>query len=427
VAERTAIASSRVLLEGALQPATVVIADGTIADVLPGTRLPAAEDVGDLVVMPALVDTHVHVNEPGRTDWEGFATATAAAAAGGVALIVDMPLNSIPPTTTVSALRLKQDAARSAPAVDIGFWGGIVPGSVEEVASLAAAGVFGFKVFLAPSGVDEFPCIAMESLDAVLEATAAVGLPLLVHAEAPGRITELVDSDADYPTYLASRPPQAETEAIAALIAAVGRTGAAAHVLHLSAAAALPALAAARVAGLPITVETCPHYLALCAEEVPPGRFDFKCAPPIREATNREMLWEGLASGVIDMVVSDHSPCQPALKSGGFGRAWGGIASLELRLPVVWTAAAERGFGIPDIASWLCSGPAALIGRRATVAPGASADLVVWDPEATFVVDPAELRQRHPTSPYAGRRLRGRVARTIVRGGAGPGTLVARR
>ena len=423
MSETVAIASSRVLVGTSLIPATVVIGDEVITEVTPGGPTGEAEDLGDLVIMPALVDTHVHVNDPGRTEWEGFTTATAAAAAGGVAFIVDMPLNSIPPTTTVAALRIKQKAAKRG-MVDMGFWGGIVPGSLGDVAALAAAGVFGFKVFLVPSGVNEFPCIALRDLDAALEAVAEVGLPLLVHAEAPGPIEAAPPPGADYASYLASRPPEAEVEAIEALIAAVRRTGGTAHVLHLSAAAAVPALTAARADGLPITVETCPHYLALCAEDVPQGGLDFKCAPPIREAANREALWRALATGVIDMVVSDHSPCPASLKADGFANAWGGIGSLELRLPVVWTEASARGHGIADVARWLCSGPGSLVGRSATIRPGEPADLVVWDPEATFIVDPDRLAQRHKITPYAGRTLRGAVTRTLVRGRPGPGKLV---
>ena len=420
------IASRRVLVDGRLIPATIKIDGPVIAAVVPGPPLPGVEDLGDLVVMPALVDTHVHVNEPGRTAWEGFASATAAAAAGGVALIVDMPLNSIPPTTTVDALHLKKAAAEPVSMVDVGFWGGVVPGNLENIESLAAEGVFGFKSFLVPSGVDEFPPIEIDDLVAVLTATARVDRPLLVHAEAPGPIQSAPAAGHDYASYLASRPPEAEVEAIVALIDAVRRTGSAVHVLHLSAADALAPLAAARAEGLPITVETCPHYLTLCAEDVPDGRFDYKCAPPIREAANRERLWDALADGIIDMVVSDHSPCPGAMKSEGFDRAWGGIGSLELRLPVMWTAAVERGHDIAALVSWLCAGPAALVGREAAIRPGTQADLVIWDPDAALTVVPADLAQRHKQTPYAGKTLRGRVVRTLVRGGARRGTLVSR-
>jgi allantoinase len=415
VSERTALRSERVLVDGGLQPATVMIEDGLVA----GTDVTTADatDLGDLVLMPALVDSHVHVNEPGRTEWEGFETATRAAAAGGVAMIIDMPLNSIPPTTTVEALQAKQAAAASKATVDIGFWGGIVPGSLEHAGPLADAGVFGFKSFLVPSGVDEFPCIGLGDLDPTLEALADLGLPLIVHAEAPGPIEAAPQSGVDHSSYLASRPPEAEVEAIEAVITAVRRTGGAAHILHLSAAEALPSLAAARFEGLSVTVETCPHYLALAADEIPPDACEFKCAPPIRDAVNRDLLWQALADGVIDMVVSDHSPCPGEMKEGGFDRAWGGIASLELRLPVVWTEAVRRGHTIPEVAEWLCAAPARLAGLpTGTVEPGMRADLVAWDPDALVTVDPAALHQRHPVSPYAGRTLRGVVRSTWVRG-----------
>jgi allantoinase len=388
-----AIRSTRVLIDGDLRPATVMWSRGLITAVAPYDAVPPGKvtDHGDLVVMPALVDSHVHVNEPGRTHWEGFATATAAARAGGVAVIVDMPLNSIPPTTSVAYLERKRRAAAAAHLqADVAFWGGIVPGNAGEVPALAAAGVRGFKCFLVDPGVAEFPAITIGDLDAALEAAQAVGLPLLIHAESP------------------------------AVIGAVRRTGGRAHILHLSAADALPALAAARTEGLDISVETCPHYLALCAEELGDDLAG-KCAPPIRDAANRERLWRGLADGIIDMVVSDHSPCPGALKQGGFHAAWGGIASLELRLPVVWTEARRRGFGIADLARWMCAAPARLAGiAGGDIVPGSRADLVVWDPDATVVVAPERLAQRHPITPYAGRALQGRVLATIVRGGSDP-------
>jgi len=427
VSERLALASRRVLIGDRLEPATIVVEGETIADVLPGDPLDGAEDLGGLIVMPALVDTHVHVNEPGRTEWEGFATATAAAAAGGVAFFVDMPLNSIPPTTSVDGLHAKQAAAAPEVRVDVGFWGGIVPGNLDQVAPLAAEGVFGFKSFLVPSGVDEFGNIGIDDLDEALDAVAAVDLPLLVHAEAPGPIEAAPAPGTDYDTYLASRPPEAEVEAIDALIGAVRRTGAWAHVLHLSAADALPLLDEARREGLPITVETCPHYLALSAESIPDGHAEYKCAPPIRGEGNRDRLWEGLAAGIIDMVVSDHSPCPAAMKAGGFAAAWGGIGSLELRLPVVWTEASARGFGVAELARWLSASPAALAGRTARLLPGEPADLVVWDPDTEFTVEPGTLAQRHQLTPYTGMTLRGRVERTLVRGGADRGRLVRRR
>lgn len=415
---KLALRSTRVLVGGALRPATVVIEGEHVVAVLPYDQ-PAedVEDRGDLVIMPALVDTHVHVNEPGRSDWEGFRTATAAAAAGGAAVIVDMPLNSVPPTTTVAALEEKRAAATGSCYIDVGFWGGIVPGSLDQVGPLTDAGVFGFKCFLVPSGVDEFPPIDPDDLEAVLAATGEHRVPLLVHAESPDVIAAAPEPAEDYPSYLASRPPDAEVEAVGAVVAAVGRTGSPAHVLHLSAVEALGPIAAGRERSLPVTTETCPHYLALCAEEVPDADFSWKCAPPIRSADNREGLWAALGSGLIDMVVSDHSPCPGDLKAGGFARAWGGIASLELRLPVTWTEARRRGHGIEDLARWLCTVPAGFIGLPSgSVAAGNRADLVVWDPEAEFVVDPSALHQRHPSTPYAGRRLSGVVRSTLVRG-----------
>ena len=414
-----AVRSTRVLVDDTVRPATVSISGDLIVRVLDhgidgGV---AVTDYGDQLITPALVDTHVHVNEPGRTEWEGFATATAAAAAGGVAALIDMPLNSIPPTTTIDGLRIKQETAREGASVDIGFGGGVVPGSLGEVAALADAGVFGFKAFLVESGVDEFGRIELDDLDEALAAAAAVGLPLLVHAESPDVIAAAPACGPDYRSFLASRPPEAEVEAIEAVIAACRRTGGAAHILHLSAADALPILSRSREEGLAISVETCPHYLALSAEEVPPGACEFKCAPPIRDAENRERLWGGLAEGIIDMVVSDHSPCSPALKAGGFDQAWGGIASLELRLPIVWTEASRRGFEIADVMRWTASAPAGLTGlNTGSIAEGCRADLVVWDPDVEWAVDPLALNQRHPVTPYAGRTLRGAVRTTYVRG-----------
>jgi len=418
-----AIRSSRVLIDESVRPATVVIEEGCISAIVDISDGPSGTtDFGDLVVMPALVDSHVHVNEPGRTAWEGFTTATAAARAGGVGVIVDMPLNSIPATTTARALDVKRRAAGAAElSADVAFWGGIVPRNLGEIAPLAAAGVRGFKCFLVDSGVDEFPAIEFDDLDGALRACATVGLPLLVHAESPAVIAAAPAPGPGYASYLASRPAAAEVEAIEAVIASARRTGGHAHILHLSAAEALPAIARAREDGVAITVETCPHYLTLTAEELTDKDLAAKCAPPIREAANRERLWDGLAAGTIDMVVSDHSPCSGDLKQGGFDIAWGGIASLELRLPLVWTEATRRGFGLTDLARWLCAAPARLAGLdTGTIAPGRRADFVVWDPEAVTTIDPRQLAQRHPITPYAGRSLRGRVASTIVRGGAAP-------
>jgi allantoinase len=421
--------STRVLLPSGMRAARIGISDGCIASVgaydigTPRTSDPLARlhDVGDLLVMPGLVDTHVHVNEPGRTEWEGFESATAAAAAGGVTTIVDMPLNSLPPTTVPGALTGKRLAARHS-RIDVEFWGGAVPGNTPHLEPLADAGVRGFKCFLSPSGVAEFPPVAERDLRDMLPILRRRRLPLLVHAEWPPALRPIsVESDSRrYATWLDSRPAQAEVDAIALLVSLCREFGTRVHVVHLSAAAALPILRDARATGLPVTVETCPHYLTFCAEEIPDGATEFKCAPPIRDRANRESLWQGLENGDIDFIATDHSPCPPAMKGGGdFAEAWGGIASLELGLAVVWTAASARGIPVERLTSWLSAGPAALAGleaRKGSIAEGKDADLVVWDPAVEFSVDPRRLRQRHKATPYAGRRLRGRVIETYSKG-----------
>jgi allantoinase len=420
-----AIESRRVLRQDGLVPAAVLIADGRIESVVSPDEVPAGcqrRSFGRSVVMPGLVDSHVHVNEPGRTEWEGFATATRAAAAGGVTTIVDMPLNSVPATTTCRALLAKQDAARGKLFVDCGLWGGVVPGNVDELPGMLAAGACGFKAFLVPSGVDEFPHVGEAELRRALSVIAPRGVPLLAHAELALDVPAGAGDPRRYATYLETRPPSWETEAVRLLIRLAAETGGAVHVVHLSAAEALADLASARKSGLHVTVETCPHYLALRAEQVPPGRTEFKCSPPIRGGENRERLWDGLREGSIDMVVSDHSPCVPerkGLEAGDFLTAWGGIASLELRLPVVWTEARRRGFAVADLAPWLCERPAALAGfdrRKGRLEPGFDADLVVWNPEAAFEVRPELLHHRHQLTPYAGLRLEGVVEAAFVRG-----------
>jgi allantoinase len=419
--------SRRVLTREGLRSASITVRGGRIHAVVPegdssADRDLPLEDAGDAVVFPGLIDTHVHVNEPGRAHWEGFATATAAAAAGGITAIVDMPLNSIPPTTTLSGLREKLDAAAGRISVDVGFWGGVVPGNAEELGPLRAAGVSGFKCFLAPSGVDEFPEVSEGVLDAVMEKLADLGAPLLVHAEDPARLRPVAGPSRAHASWLASRPPEAEESAVEKVLAACRRTGARVHVLHLSSAGALDAIRRAKDDGLPVTAETCPHYLTFAAEEVPDGATAFKCAPPIRGRENRERLWEGLRSGDIDMVVSDHSPSSPEekrLETGDFFRAWGGIASLELTLAATWTGARAREIPIDRIAAWMAAAPARLAGLepfRGLIAPGRDADLVVWDPDAEWTVDPERMFQRHATTPYAGAPLRGRVLATWLRG-----------
>jgi allantoinase len=404
----------------------VGVADGRIATVEPlDTRLEGRRTVelgDDVVLLPGLVDTHVHVNEPGRTEWEGFATATRAAAAGGVTTIIDMPLNSIPPTVDVAALEVKRKSAAGQCLVDVGFWGGAIPGNLGELRALHDAGVFGFKCFLLHSGVEEFPPLHPANLDAYLATLAGFDGLMIVHAEDSHAIDRAPDPHGGhYLDFLASRPRTAENLAIAHVIEAARATRARAHILHLSSSDAVPMLAGARRDGVRVTAETCPHYLVLTAEEVPDGATQFKCCPPVREAANRELLWQGLADGTIDCVVSDHSPCTPELKrldSGDFGLAWGGISSLEIGLPVVWTEARRRGFALADVVRWMAEGPARLVGlrRKGRIAPGGDADLCVFAPDETFVVDPERLHHKHPITPYAGRPLTGVVRGTWLRG-----------
>jgi allantoinase len=420
------IRSRRVVFPDGVRPAALHIDEGRIVavrdheDVVNGVRL---LDAGNMAVMPGVVDTHVHVNEPGRTEWEGFEHATRAAAAGGVTTLVDMPLNSIPATTSVAGFDAKQAAAARRCAVDVALWGGVVPGNADQLEPLADRGVVGFKCFLSPSGVDEFVHVSQHDLLDAAPILARRGLPLLVHAEDPARLLD-ADPAADahlHSTWLATRPSEAEESAIDFLISLARRFGLHVHVVHLATAGAVPALRSARAEGVPITVETCPHYLTFCAEDIAPRATEYKCAPPIREHDNRERLWDALALRDIDLIATDHSPAPPAMKSGGDGSflaAWGGIASLQLGLSAVWTGAAQRGFDLHHLARWLCRAPAALVGLpgKGTFSEGADADCVIWDPEAEWTVDPAALHHRHPVTPYARRVLRGRVRTTILRG-----------
>jgi len=426
VSESIALRSRHVATPTGVVDALVRVVAGRIAAVEPGAAAADALDVGERWLLPGLVDTHVHINEPGRAEWEGFATATAAAAAGGVTTLVDMPLNSIPATTTAAAFAAKRDTAQGKCRVDVALWGGVVPGNAGELEALARAGAPGFKCFLAPSGVDEFEPVGERDLLLAMPVIARLGLPLLVHAESPavlGRAARAATGDPRrYATWLAARPPEAEVEAVAMLVRLAAATGCRVHVVHVAAAEVVPLLRAARARGIPVTAETCPHYLTFAAEEIGDGRTEFKCAPPIRERANRERLWEALRAGDIDLVATDHSPCPPVLKlpgSGDFMAAWGGIASLELSLRAMWTAARVRGFGPADLARWMSAAPARLAGlaaRKGAIVAGADADLVVFDPEPESVVDAARLAQRHPVTPYAGASLRGRIERVWVRG-----------
>jgi allantoinase len=421
------VRSRRTVLPDGTRAAAVAVSGPVIAAIEGyDTRLDTAHDVdlGGLALLPGLVDTHVHVNEPGRTEWEGFATATRAAAAGGVTTICDMPLNSLPPTTTVAALEEKRAAAAGKCRVDVAFWGGAVPGNEASLRPLHEAGVVGFKCFLLDSGVPEFPPLEAAELRSVLGLLAPVDALLIAHAEDAAEIKEIAPgSGRDFGSFVASRPPVAERRAIEKVIAAAAATGGRAHIVHLSAAECVAMIAAAKAAGNRLTAESCPHYLYFAAEQVPDGATEFKSCPPIRDSVNREALWRGLEAGVIDCVVSDHSPCPPELKafgSGDFGAAWGGIASLQLGLSAVWTVARRRGRTLDDMARWMASVPAALAGlpAKGRLAAGCDADLVAFDPDETYVVDPARLYHRHPVTPYAGQTLTGRVRQTWLRGTA---------
>lgn len=424
---------SRVLIDGRLQPASLYVRSGVIARIQPhaaGAADAAVIDAGDDVVFPGLVDSHVHINEPGRTEWEGFETATSAAAAGGVTTLVDMPLNSVPATTTAQAFEEKLSATAGQLSVDVAFWGGVIPGNVGDLPELARLGVAGFKCFLVPSGVDEFPGVEEHDLREAMPVIAKLGMPLLVHAELPEPIvratTALLDDATHdprrYATYLASRPPEAETQAINLMIRLCRDFGTRVHIVHLATSGALDAISTARAEGLPISVETCPHYLHFDAESIRDGDTTCKCAPPIRDRATREALWSALGSGIIDLVATDHSPCPPALKAldrGDFFAAWGGIASLQLGLAVVWRGARERGYSVEHVAEWLCAAPARLAGldgKKGRIVEGADADFVVWNPEGEYEVTPSILRHRHPVTPYLGARLPGVVKATYLRG-----------
>jgi allantoinase len=405
---------------------SIGIADGRIVAIEPyesslsGERTVQLDE--DVVLLPGLVDTHVHVNEPGRTEWEGFASATRAAAAGGITTIIDMPLNSIPPTVDVPALDLKRKAAEGQAFVDVGFWGGAVPGNIDALQPLHDAGVFGFKCFLLPSGVPEFPHLAAAELEEYLAVLATFGGLLIVHAEDDVVIERAPSAHGrSYRTYLASRPRGAENAAVAEVIEVARRTGGRVHILHLSSSDAIPMIGRAQRDGVRITAETCPHFLVFAAEEIPDGATQYKCCPPIREAENRELLWAALSEGVLDAVVSDHSPCTPELKrldTGDFGIAWGGIAGLEVGLPATWTEARRRGFTLGDVVRWMAEGPARIAGlqRKGQIALGYDADLCAFAPDDAFVVDPATLHHKNLVTPYAGRRLSGVVRSTWLRG-----------
>ena len=418
-----AIRGRRILTKDGFEPAAVLIEGERIAAVVGPDEVPrgaTVRETGDLAVIPALVDTHVHVNEPGRTEWEGFVTATRAAAAGGIGTIVDMPLNCSPVTTSRAALETKLAAVKGKLAVDAAFWGGLVPGNRAELEPMADAGVVGFKCFLTHSGLDEFPNASRADLEAAMPVIAGLGLPLIAHAELDPCGPPAGDK-RDYATYLTTRPGDMELRAIRLLIDLCRRTRCRTHVVHLSCAEALEDIERAKAEGLPFTVETCPHYLTFCADDVPPGATQYKCAPPIRSAENREELWRGLARGVIDFVVSDHSPCAPELKkfeAGDFLGAWGGIAGLQFTLPAVWSGAKRRGYGLEDVARWTAENPAAFVGlaSKGRLEKGRDADIAIVDDAELFDLSPEAVLHRHKTTPYLGRRMQGVVEATYVRG-----------
>ncbi len=422
--------SRRVVTPHGIKAAAVLVEDGRILDIVATNQLPAhisVTDFGEAAILPGLVDSHVHINEPGRTEWEGFRTATRAAAAGGCTLLVDMPLNCLPATTTVAALETKRRAANGQCHVDWMAWGGVVSDNQEHIEGLAAAGVPGFKCFLIHPGIDGFTMVNERELRAALPHLARTGLPLLAHAELPGPVdaatSRLAGADwTKYATYLGSRPDEAELSAIQLMISLCREYHFRLHIVHLATSQALDMLRAAKSEGLPVTVETCPHYLHFASEKVPDAQTLLKCAPPIRNHVNREKLWQGLREGVIDLVATDHSPCPPEMKRLGernFRTAWGGISSLSLALPVMWTEAKGRGFTLIDIARWMAEGPARLAGcesQKGCIAKNFDADFVVFEPEIEFTAAEDRLFYRHRVSPYLGEKLCGVVKATYLRG-----------
>ncbi|MBK6411203.1 MAG: allantoinase AllB [Flavobacteriales bacterium] len=427
----TALHSTRVITPTGVVEATLLLAEGKITDVLPGKIQPEGipyESVGNKVIIPGVIDAHVHINEPGRTEWEGFETATKAAAAGGTTTLIEMPLNASPVTTTAAALKLKLEAAKGKLHVNCGFYGGVIPTNIDELDELLKSGVFGIKAFLTHSGIDEFPSVTEADLRKALPILKKHNAKLLVHCELEGVGTmhassspDSPDSARSYALYLASRPTSWETDAIALMIRLSEEYDVHVHIVHVSAAEALPLIRAAKKRGLRITAETCPHYLVFCAEDIPDGATEYKCAPPIRERANNELLWEALKDGTLDFVATDHSPAPPDIKeqqSGDFMKAWGGIAGLQFLLSAFWTGAKERGFALEDVARLLCEHPADFLGlkKKGRIAPGCDADLVIWDPEASFVVKKENVQHRHKLTPYVGRKLNGVVERTVVGG-----------
>ncbi|KSU76739.1 allantoinase [Pseudarthrobacter enclensis] len=420
------IRGQRILTTAGIAPREVGVRGGKIVAIEPlGNGLAGSEVIelaDDETLLPGLVDTHVHVNEPGRTEWEGFASATRAAAAGGVTTIIDMPLNSVPPTTTVANLKLKREVAEDQAFIDVGFWGGAIPGNKADLRPLHDDGVFGFKCFLLHSGVDEFPHLDADEMEEDMAELKSFDSLMIVHAEDSHAIDRAPHpGGGHYSTFLASRPRGAENKAIAEVIERARWTGARAHILHLSSSDALPMIASAKRDGVKLTVETCPHYLTLMAEEIPDGATAYKCCPPIREASNRELLWEGLLDGTIDCIVSDHSPSTLDLKdleNGDFAVAWGGVSSLQLGLSLIWSEARHRGIPLEQVVSWMSEKPANLarLTNKGQLALGYDADFAVFAPDEAFVVDVSKLKHKNPITPYDGKTLSGVVRKTFLRG-----------
>ncbi len=420
-----AIQSDRVITPDGVKKAVVLIKDGKIEDIMP--ELSAADfpivNIGNKVLMPGIVDPHVHINEPGRTDWEGFDTATKAAIAGGITTLVDMPLNSSPVTTTAKAFDEKIKATRNQRHANCGFWGGIIPGNQKEIEPLIEKGVLGFKAFLIHSGIDEFPNVTEEDLRKAMPLIAKHDLPLLVHCEMSTEVgSRRSEVRAAYSDYLSSRPGKWEDDAISLMIRLCEEFQCRVHIVHLSSANSIEQVANAKQKGLPLTAETGQHYLYFTAEEINDGQTLLKCAPPIREKTNNEKLWQALKDGIIDFVATDHSPAPPEMKelsSGDFTKAWGGIASLQFALPVLWTAAKKHGCSLNDIARWLCENPAILPGlqyNKGKIAKGYDADFVVWDPERSFVVSENIIQHKHKITPYLDKELFGVTEQTWLAG-----------